>query len=71
MYEGSVMTKASGKLDLLAKMLKVLKQDGHRVLIFSQVSLHIIIIISTAAAVAAAITDRIILPLKLQGLHKW
>ena len=38
MYEGSVMTKASGKLDLLAKMLKVLKQDGHRILIFSQVS---------------------------------
>jgi len=37
MYEGSVMTKASGKLDLLAKMLKVLKQDGHRILIFSQV----------------------------------
>ena len=33
------MTKASGKLDLLAKMLKVLKQDGHRVLLFSQVSL--------------------------------
>jgi len=31
------MTKASGKLDLLAKMLKVLKQDGHRILIFSQV----------------------------------
>jgi hypothetical protein len=32
------MTKACGKLDLLSKMLKKLKRDGHRVLIFSQVS---------------------------------
>jgi len=38
MYEGCALTKASGKLDLLAKMLKVLKEEGHRVLIFSQVS---------------------------------
>lgn len=38
MYEGSALTKASGKLDLLAKMLKVLKEEGHRVLLFSQVS---------------------------------
>jgi len=37
MYEGSVLTKASGKLDLLAKMLKALKEAGHRVLLFSQV----------------------------------
>jgi chromodomain-helicase-DNA-binding protein 4 len=36
-YEGNGLAKASGKLDLLAKMLKVLKRDGHRVLIFSQV----------------------------------
>jgi len=42
MYEGSAMTKASGKLDLLAKMLKVLKEDGHRVLIFSQVSSDVV-----------------------------
>jgi len=37
MYEGCSLTKASGKLDLLAKILKVLKEEGHRVLIFSQV----------------------------------
>jgi len=37
MYEGSSMTKVSGKLEMLAKMLKILKRDGHRVLIFSQV----------------------------------
>lgn len=42
MYEGSAMTKTSGKLELLAKMLKVLKRDGHRVLIFSQVSFDIL-----------------------------
>jgi len=36
-YEGNALTKASGKLELLAKMLSVLKRDGHRVLIFSQV----------------------------------
>ena len=36
-YEGEALTKAAGKLDLLAKMLNVLKRDGHRVLIFSQV----------------------------------
>ncbi len=37
-YEGSALTKASGKLDLLAKMLKILKEQGHRVLIFSQMT---------------------------------
>lgn len=37
MYEGLAMTKASGKLEMLAKMLRILKRDGHRVLIFSQV----------------------------------
>lgn len=37
-YEGTSMIKASGKLDLLAKMLKKLKEQGHRVLIFSQMT---------------------------------
>lgn len=37
MYDGSALTKASGKLMLLFKMLKKLKEGGHRVLIFSQV----------------------------------
>merc|ERR1712037_370718 len=32
------MTKACGKLVLLSKMLKKLKQEGHRVLIFSQMT---------------------------------
>ena len=36
-YEGTALIKASGKLGLLSKMLKVLRQEGHRVLIFSQV----------------------------------
>ena len=36
-YEGNALTKASGKLDLLSKMLKRLKRDNHRVLLFSQV----------------------------------
>ncbi len=39
MYEGTSMTKACGKLDLLSKMLQVLYKDNHRVLIFSQVRL--------------------------------
>ncbi|ESN99682.1 hypothetical protein HELRODRAFT_113500, partial [Helobdella robusta] len=38
MYEGTSMTKASGKLEMLDKMLKRLKRDGHRVLIFSQMT---------------------------------
>ena len=37
LYEGTALVKASGKLELLEKMLRVLKRDGHRVLIFSQV----------------------------------
>jgi SNF2 family DNA or RNA helicase len=37
-YEGSALTRASGKLDLLAKMLTRLKEQGHRVLIFSQMT---------------------------------
>lgn len=40
MYDGSALTKASGKLMLLFKMLKKLKEGGHRVLIFSQVHTH-------------------------------
>lgn len=37
-YEGGALIKASGKLMLLQKMLRKLKEQGHRVLIFSQVS---------------------------------
>ncbi|CAF3381327.1 unnamed protein product [Rotaria socialis] len=37
-YEGSALIKASGKLDLLARMLRKLKDQGHRVLIFSQMT---------------------------------
>ncbi|XP_053379869.1 chromodomain-helicase-DNA-binding protein Mi-2 homolog isoform X2 [Mercenaria mercenaria] len=37
-YEGTALTKASGKLTLLSKMLRKLKEDGHRVLIFSQMT---------------------------------
>ena len=37
MFEGPGLRKACGKLDLMYKMLKVLKRDGHRVLVFSQV----------------------------------
>lgn len=40
-YEGSALTKASGKLMLLQKMLRKLKEQGHRVLVFSQVNIHI------------------------------
>ncbi|XP_076826760.1 chromodomain-helicase-DNA-binding protein 4 isoform X3 [Brachyhypopomus gauderio] len=38
MYEGGGLTKSSGKLMLLCKMLKKLKEGGHRVLIFSQMT---------------------------------
>lgn len=38
MYEGTALTKASGKLELLIKMLHKLKEQGHRVLIFSQMT---------------------------------
>ncbi|XDV33944.1 hypothetical protein PO909_004177 [Leuciscus waleckii] len=38
MYEGSALTKSAGKLLLLHKMLRKLKDGGHRVLIFSQMT---------------------------------
>ena len=38
MYEGTALTKACGKLELMIKMLRRLKEDGHRVLIFSQMT---------------------------------
>ncbi|XP_056618194.1 chromodomain-helicase-DNA-binding protein 4 isoform X1 [Triplophysa dalaica] len=38
MYDGGALTKSSGKLFLLCKMLKKLKEGGHRVLIFSQMT---------------------------------
>uniref|UniRef100_A0A673BB27 Chromodomain helicase DNA binding protein 4a n=1 Tax=Sphaeramia orbicularis TaxID=375764 RepID=A0A673BB27_9TELE len=38
MYEGTSLTKASGKLMLLQKMMKKLKEGGHRVLVFSQMT---------------------------------
>lgn len=38
MFEGRALIKACGKLELLASMLRILQRDGHRVLIFSQVS---------------------------------
>uniref|UniRef100_A0A8B9LWN0 Chromodomain helicase DNA binding protein 4a n=1 Tax=Astyanax mexicanus TaxID=7994 RepID=A0A8B9LWN0_ASTMX len=38
MYDGSALTKSSGKLLLLHKMLRKLKEGGHRVLIFSQMT---------------------------------
>lgn len=37
-FEGSPLVKASGKLIVLQKMLRKLKEDGHRVLIFSQMT---------------------------------
>ncbi|XP_049867284.1 chromodomain-helicase-DNA-binding protein Mi-2 homolog isoform X1 [Pectinophora gossypiella] len=37
-YDTQALIKASGKLVLLAKMLKLLKEQGHRVLIFSQMT---------------------------------
>uniref|UniRef100_A0A7N8XHL5 Chromodomain helicase DNA binding protein 3 n=1 Tax=Mastacembelus armatus TaxID=205130 RepID=A0A7N8XHL5_9TELE len=37
-YEGSALTKSSGKLMLLQKMLRKLKEQGHRVLVFSQMT---------------------------------
>ncbi|VDN02899.1 unnamed protein product [Thelazia callipaeda] len=37
-YEGTALVKASGKFILLQKMLKKLKEQGHRVLIFSQMT---------------------------------
>ncbi|PSN37765.1 Chromodomain-helicase-DNA-binding protein Mi-2 [Blattella germanica] len=37
-YETNALTKASGKLVLLSTMLRKLKEQGHRVLIFSQMT---------------------------------
>lgn len=37
-YEGESLIKASGKFTLLQKMLARLKEQGHRVLIFSQMT---------------------------------
>jgi len=37
-YEVHSLTQASGKLHLLANMLKKLRQENHRVLIFSQMT---------------------------------
>lgn len=36
-YEGNNLTKSCGKLVLLQKMMRILKNGGHRVLVFSQV----------------------------------
>ncbi|XP_041038495.1 chromodomain-helicase-DNA-binding protein 4-like, partial [Carcharodon carcharias] len=38
MYDGTMLVRAAGKLMLLQKMLNKLKNDGHRVLIFSQMT---------------------------------
>ncbi|XP_059205899.1 chromodomain-helicase-DNA-binding protein 4a isoform X1 [Centropristis striata] len=38
MYDGNSLTKAAGKLLLLQKMMRKLKDGGHRVLIFSQMT---------------------------------
>ena len=38
MFEGNALIRACGKLDLLSTMLRKLHRDGHRVLIFSQVT---------------------------------
>lgn len=37
-YEGNALIKSCGKLELLQAMLKQLKREGHRVLIFSQMT---------------------------------
>ncbi|XP_073253079.1 chromodomain-helicase-DNA-binding protein 4-like isoform X6 [Porites lutea] len=37
-YDTAALTRASGKLVLLEKMLKKLREEGHRVLIFSQMT---------------------------------
>ena len=36
-YEGSTLIQACGKFIVLEKMMRKLKENGHRVLIFSQV----------------------------------
>nr|QVX32603.1 CHD3/4/5A [Platynereis dumerilii] len=37
-FEGNALVKACGKLELTKKLLDVLRRDGHRVLIFSQMT---------------------------------
>ena len=37
-YEGTTLTASCGKLIVLEKMLKKLREEGHRVLIFSQMT---------------------------------
>ncbi|KAM6980690.1 chromodomain-helicase-DNA-binding protein 5 [Aplochiton taeniatus] len=37
-YDGNQLVKSSGKLTLMQKMLQKLKEEGHRVLIFSQMT---------------------------------
>uniref|UniRef100_A0A0K0CZG6 PHD-type domain-containing protein n=1 Tax=Angiostrongylus cantonensis TaxID=6313 RepID=A0A0K0CZG6_ANGCA len=39
MYEGTQLIKSAGKFVLLQKMMRKLKEDGHRVLIFSQMTM--------------------------------
>lgn len=51
-YEGAALIKGSGKLTLLSRMLRKLKPDGHRVLIFSQVN-------STPILVTVTVTSHI------------
>ncbi|XP_006810664.1 chromodomain-helicase-DNA-binding protein 4-like [Neolamprologus brichardi] len=41
MYDGNALIKSSGKLMLLQKMMRKLKEGGHRVLVFSQVQQQI------------------------------
>lgn len=38
MYEGNALIKSCGKLELLVNMMRKLKEQGHRVLIFSQMT---------------------------------
>ena len=45
MYDGNALVKGAGKLTLLQKMMRKLKNGGHRVLIFSQVRPDVIAII--------------------------
>lgn len=47
MYDGSALTKAAGKLLLLQKMMRKLKEGGHRVLVFSQVRKHLLVLYMT------------------------
>ena len=39
-YEGTALIQACGKFIVLEKMLKELRRQGHRVLIFSQVGTY-------------------------------